>query len=127
MEGWRQWRLGWEETALHQLQPWSLPQADLVRGGEYNGDFSSTARLMAAQPLYIHVSLHSLTCPFHLSKIRDGDRPDSFSLPHCRKARWRRDGGGLQGRGHSPASFCGFEIPARRSGPRSASAQPLPT
>src|SRR6516162_1269954 len=42
--------------------------------------------------------------------IRRAHRPDRLPLSDNRKARWRRDGRGLQGRRHAPASFRRTEI-----------------
>ena len=46
--------------------------------------------------------------------------PDHLALSHHREARRRRDGRGLQGRGHAPPPFRRPEVPARRSRARSS-------
>src|SRR5690242_318986 len=58
--------------------------------------------------------------------IRLTRRADGLALPHIGEARWRRDGCGVQGRGHATASLCSAEIPTGECRPGLASVGTLP-
>src|SRR5439155_7111985 len=81
---------------------------------ERNGDVSPTT-------LSTYHKLHggSLTCthiPPNIPRLHDW--PSHLSLPHRRKAGWRRDGRCLQGRRHLPGTVCRSEVSSLRGLPR---------
>src|SRR5438445_12318511 len=114
-----------DSTLRTALASFCVSDTEGIRLGDFecNGDVSPTT-------LSTYHKLHggSLTCtriPPNIPRLHDW--PSHLSLPHRRKAGWRRDGRCLQGRRHLPGTVCRSEVSSRRGLPRCSDSGALPS
>src|SRR3984893_10438284 len=70
---------------------------------------ATSDRSIEVVPLYVDLSPSAYLIWSRTERAAFIDRSNHLALPHRREAGRRRDGCGLQGRGHPPAPLCGPE------------------